>query len=100
MRGLAGVMAAMVTPFDKNGELNLDALPAYLNFQQDAGIDGVFSCGTNGEGVSMSVTERKRLLDAVLDLRGTLTVIAGTGAANLPDAIELTKHAASAGAVA
>ncbi len=98
MPNLSGVMPAMITPFDKRGGLNLDALPAYLKFQQDAGMDGVVVCGTNGEGVSMSVAERKRLLEAVIDLRGSLIVIAGTGAANLPDAIELTRHAAAAGA--
>jgi dihydrodipicolinate synthase/N-acetylneuraminate lyase len=46
----------------------------------------------------MSVAERKQLLEAVIDLMGSFVVIAGTGAANLPDAIELSQHAAEAGA--
>src|SRR2546426_5873655 len=98
MRELAGAMPAMVTPFDERGELNLDALPSYLDFQRRAGVDGVVVCGTNGEGVSMTVSGRKRLLESVIAQRGDFLIIAGTGAANFPDAIELTKHAAEAGA--
>src|SRR5258708_11662398 len=98
MRELSGAMPAMVTPFDERGELNLAALPGYLDFQRRAGVDGVVVCGTNGEGVSMTVSERKQLLETVVTLRGDFLVIAGTGSANFPDTIELTKHAAEVGA--
>jgi 4-hydroxy-tetrahydrodipicolinate synthase len=98
MGRLHGAMTAMITPFDEAGDLKLDLLPAYLEFQRAAGIGGVVVSGTNGEGVSMTVDERKRLLEGVLRHKGNLTVIAGTGAAALPDAMELTRHAASAGA--
>src|SRR5437764_7779159 len=98
MSTLSGGMTAIVTPFSESGELNLIALPPYLQFQEAAGIDGVVVCGTNGEGVSMSVAERKRVLEAVMGLKGPFSVIAGTGAANLPDAIELTRHAGAVGA--
>jgi 4-hydroxy-tetrahydrodipicolinate synthase len=95
---LQGVLTAIVTPFAANGDLALEHMPALLEFQRQAGIDGVVVCGTNGEGTSLSVDERKRTLEAVLADRGGLKVIAATGAANLPDTIELTRHAASAGA--
>src|SRR5438128_869657 len=98
MAELKGVLTAIVTPFAKSGELNLTALPPFLEFQRSAGIDGVVVCGTNGEGVSMSVAERKRVLEAVMGLKGSFSVVAGTGAANLPDAIELTRHAGAVGA--
>lgn len=98
MAELKGVLTAIVTPFGKSGELNLSALPPFLEFQRGAGIDGVVVCGTNGEGVSMSVSERKRVLEAVIDQKGSFSIVAGTGAANLPDALELTRHAASVGA--
>src|SRR5258706_13167007 len=98
MKHLAGVMPAMITPFDEAGTLNIAALPSYLGFQRRAGVDGVVVCGTNGEGVSMTVSERKLLLESVIALRGDFLIIAGTGAANFPDAMELTKHAAEAGA--
>jgi dihydrodipicolinate synthase/N-acetylneuraminate lyase len=73
-------------------------MPALLEFQRQAGTDGVVVCGTNGEGTSLSVEERKRTLETVLEHRGNLTVIAGTGAANITDSVDITKHAAEAGA--
>lgn len=98
MRELRGVMTALVTPFDESGALNLRVLPELLEFMRGAGIEGVVIGGTNGEAVSMSVAERKTLLEAALRLRGDLLVLAGTGAASITDAIELTRHAADAGA--
>jgi 4-hydroxy-tetrahydrodipicolinate synthase len=98
MGKLRGMMTAIVTPFDQSGQLNLEALPGFLDFQRAAGIEGVVVAGSNGEGVSMPVEMRKRLLEAVMQHRGNLTVIAGTGAANMEDAIELTRHAGQVGA--
>src|SRR5262249_16855803 len=95
---LRGLMPAILTPFDMQGCLALEHTPALLDFQRRAGVDGVVGCGTNGEGTSLSVTERKRVLEVVMEHRGGLTVIVGTGAANVPDAIELTQHAAEVGA--
>ena len=97
-RYLQGVLTAILTPFDLGGNLALEHYPALLAFQRDAGIDGVIVCGTNGEGTSLSVEERKRALEAVMADRAGLTVVAGTGAAGIMDAVELTQHAAQAGA--
>lgn len=90
---LRGLMTAILTPFKADGSLALDQMPALLRFQQEAGIDGVVVCGTNGEGTSLSIDERKRTLETVLANRGSLLVVAATGAASLPDALELTRHA-------
>lgn len=95
---MAKVITAMVTPFDSEGALNLDFIPDYLAFQRENGIDGVVPSGTNGEATSMSVEERKALLEYVLGHRTGLTIIAGTGAASVTDAVELTKHASQVGA--
>jgi dihydrodipicolinate synthase/N-acetylneuraminate lyase len=98
MAELAGTMTAIVTPFDKSRALDLAPLDDYLAFQKAGGIDGLVVCGTNGEGTSLSAAERKRYLEAVIERRGDFTIIAGTGANNLPDTIELTRHAGAAGA--
>lgn len=94
---LHGVLTAILTPFDLEGRLTLDVMPALLDFQRAAGIDGVMVCGTNGEGTALSVEERKRCLEAVMEHRGSLKVIAGTGATSPTDALELTRHAADLG---
>lgn len=98
MSQLLGALTAIVTPFDSEGAFNWTALDSFLGFQRDAGIDGVVVSGTNGEGVSLSVTERKALLEAVLARRGRFSVVAGVGAASITDAVELARHAGEAGA--
>lgn len=98
MGELKGTMTAIVTPFDDSGALNLGPLDSYLAFQKAGGIDGLVVCGTNGEGTSLSVAERKRYLEAVVQRRESFTIIAGTGANNLPDTLELTRHAGACGA--
>lgn len=95
---LHGVLTAILTPFDVEGRLDLGMMPDLLDFQRAAGIDGVVVCGTNGEGTSLSVEERRQTLEAVMSHRGALQVVAATGATSLPDALQLTRHAAQVGA--
>jgi len=97
MGRLQGVYTALVTPFGRSGVLRLREVPTLLEFQRKAGVEGVVVGGTNGEGVSLSVTERKRLLETVLASKGDLEVIAATGASALPDAVALTRHATRCG---
>ncbi|HZT43733.1 MAG TPA: dihydrodipicolinate synthase family protein [Chthonomonadaceae bacterium] len=95
---LRGLLTAILTPFDRQGDLALQHMPALLDFQRRAGIDGVVVCGTNGEGTSLSVEERMRTLEVVLASRERMLVAAGTGAASVTDTLTLTRHAAEAGA--
>ncbi len=95
---LRGLLTATLTPIDMDGRLALEHMPTLLEFQQRAGVDGVVVCGTNGEATSLSVEERKRTVEAAVAHRGNLTIVAGTGAASVTDAVELTRHAAQAGA--
>jgi 4-hydroxy-tetrahydrodipicolinate synthase len=94
---LRGLMTAILTPFDLKGDLALEHFPALIEFQRQAGIDGLVVCGTNGEGTALSVAERKQVLETVMAHRGELRIVAGTGATSVTDAVELTRHAASVG---
>jgi 4-hydroxy-tetrahydrodipicolinate synthase len=93
-------MTALMTPFNAQGEMLLEPIPHLLEFHRQAGIVGVVSGGTNGEATSLSVEERKRLLEALVEQSGGLFVVAGTGATSIADARELTRHAARVGATA
>ena len=95
---LRGLMTAIMTPFDLHGELALEHLAEMMEFQRQAGIDGLVVCGTNGEGTAMSVAERKQVLETAMAHRGSLQIVAGTGATSVTDAVELTRHAAQVGA--
>lgn len=99
MADLAGVFAATVTPFDSNsGEVDHDWIRKHLDYLRAHGCDGVVPLGTNGEGPSLSLAERKAVIDTVLDAADGLAVVPGTGSASLPEAIELTRYALRAGA--
>lgn len=91
-------MTAILTPFDLKGELALKHMPALIEFQRQAGVDGLVVCGTNGEGTSLSVEERKTVLETTMAHRGDLKIVAGTGATSVTDAVELTRHALLVGA--
>jgi 4-hydroxy-tetrahydrodipicolinate synthase len=95
---LRGQFTALISPFDLNGNLMLGWMADLLEFQRQHGVDGLVICGTNGEATSLSVAERKQVLEAVMAHRGALAIIAGTGAASVTDAVELTRHAAEVGA--
>ncbi len=98
---LRGVFAPIVTPFrPADGEVDRPWLGPYLAYLRTHGLQGVVSCGTNGEAASMSVAERQMTLELTLSLAGDMPVVAGTGASALPDAIALTRHAFACGAAA
>lgn len=78
----------------------LDAarLAAHAQHLFAAGVDGIAPFGTTGEGQSFSVAERRAGLDALLAAGiAPKRILAATGCAALPDAIELTRHAISDG---
>ena len=54
------LVTAAVTPLTDDGAaLNTDAIPPYVAFLESHGADGVFACGTSGEGVLLSLDERR-----------------------------------------
>lgn len=90
-------IAAALTPLTEGGEhLDLDAFEPYLFFLKDAGIDGILSLGTTGEGINLAPAERKEALERFL--AGPLPVIAHCGAQTTAQTVDLCTHAARAGA--
>ncbi len=94
MRDLRGVFAPIVTPFrPADGEIDYPWLLGHIAYLRAHGLTGIVPCGTNGEAASLSVLERQRVVEAALAAAGDMPVVVGTGAAALPDAITLTRHA-------
>ncbi len=95
---LGRVITAMVTPFDKDGNVHYaeaEKLAAYLVAN---GSDGIVVCGTTGESPTLSWDEEYRLFQVVKQTVGeTAKVIAGTGSNSTSEAIEATQKAAKLG---
>jgi dihydrodipicolinate synthase/N-acetylneuraminate lyase len=94
---LRGALAAAVTPLrDGGAALDEDAFEPYCVFLAAGGLDGLLALGTTGEGILLSVPERRRA--AELFLAGSLPVIVHCGAQTTADTVALAAHAAEAGA--
>ena len=91
------VLSAMVTPFDDNGALDLDAVQQVARYLQDNGNDGLVVAGTTGEAPVLTDDERMSLFAAVIETV-TIPVIAGTGTNDTAHSVHLTKEAAALGA--
>lgn len=96
---LSGSIVALVTPMTANNELDWDALHKLLDWHLQQGTNAIVAVGTTGESATLSVTEHKSVIKAVVDhVKGKIPVVAGTGANSTSEAIELTASAKSAGA--
>jgi len=97
---LHGIISAMVTPFTRGGEfVDFDKIGPIAAHLVKQGAGGLFVCGTTGEGMLLSSDERKEVLEEVIATVGKKTaVVAHTGALDTATSIELTLHAAEAGA--
>ncbi len=96
---LKGSIPAIITPFDKSGEVDFDCFEKLLNWQIKEGISGVTVCGTTGESPTLSHDEHMRLVEFAVSVAGKkIPVIAGTGSNSTKEALEFTKHAFKSGA--
>jgi len=97
-RTFQGSLVAMVTPF-RNGAVDETALRELVEFHVKNGTDGLIPCGTTGESPTLSHAEHKRVVEIVIDTAARrIPVIAGTGSNSTAEAIDMTVHAAKAGA--
>lgn len=96
---LKGCCTALITPFKKNGSIDIKRYEMQIKRQMKAGVSGVLSCGTTGEAPALSDDElRKVIIKAVKTAAGKVYVIAGTGTNNTDKTIERTQFAQKAGA--
>lgn len=91
------VLTAMVTPFDSDGALDLDAARRLARWLQDHGNDGLVVAGTTGESPVLTDDERLSLFAAVIEAV-TIPVVAGTGTNDTSHSVHMTKEAARLGA--
>ena len=96
---LEGMVAATFTPLDENGDVNLSVIDKYADWIASTPIKGVFVCGTTGEFSSLTIDERKLILEKwLVSARNRFKVIAHVGSNCQRSAMELARHAAQVGA--
>ena len=94
-----GAATALCTPFEQNGELDLESYRRLLRFQLDGGIDALLVCGTTGEAPTLSDDEATLLLrETVRTAQKSLPVIMGIGSNCTAHAVEKAKNAEKNGA--
>lgn len=99
MKHFQGAWPALVTPFTTQNQVNLPVLRQLVDYLVGQGIGGLYVCGSTGEGVYMTVDERKATLETVLEqVNGRIPTIAHVGALVATDAMALARHAQEAGA--
>ena len=97
-RQFQGSLVAMVTPF-RDGRVDEAKVRELVDFHVAHGTDGLVPCGTTGESPTLSHDEHKRVVEIVIEqAAGRIPVVAGTGSNSTAEAIDLTVHAARAGA--
>jgi len=94
-----GLMPAIITPMDKDGEIDFEGLKENVEFYLDAGCTGIVANGSTGEAVNLSREERIEVIKKVVEVvRGKVKVIAGTGAPTTNVTLQYTRDAMKAGA--
>lgn len=96
-RHFGRVLTAMVTPFDREGRLDLDAARRLARWLAARGSDALVVAATTGEAPVLSDDEKRDLLRAVSEAV-TVPVIAGTGTNDTAHTVALTREAKSLGA--
>lgn len=99
MKKIHGAITALVTPFDKKGNIDLEALKKLVRFQLKNGINGLVPCGSTGEAATMTLEEYELVIKIVVDeVGGKVPVIAGAGSNDTQKAITFSRIAQNAGA--
>jgi N-acetylneuraminate lyase len=96
---LEGAIPALITPYTPAGEVSEDMLRQLVEAFIRARANGLYVCGSSGEGVLLKASERKKVVEVVLaQTRGRIPVIVHVGAVSTDEAVELAGHAGKAGA--
>ncbi|SEN79538.1 dihydrodipicolinate synthase [Paracoccus alcaliphilus] len=94
-----GSMPALVTPFTKDGELDLGTLKKLVEWHIEQGSHGLVPVGTTGESPTLTHDEHRTVIEEVVRVAaGRIPVIAGAGSNSTREGIGLVRHAAEVGA--
>jgi 4-hydroxy-tetrahydrodipicolinate synthase len=94
---IEGTIPALVTPFDASGGVDVTSMERHVAWLLERGVSAVSPLGSTGEGPSLSLQERRRVIER---LAPRAPLVPGTACTSLPETIELSRAAVAAGAAA
>lgn len=98
-RDVKGVVAAIVTPFDAQGELSAPALETIVEYVVSNGVHAIMTTGGTGEFPMLLREEKKEVTRLIArQVKGRIPVIAGTASCSTKETLLLMADAAEAGA--
>jgi len=89
MQTIDGVYVANVTPFKDDGSLDVEAYLAHVSWLGEMEVRGIVPFGTNGEGPSVTLKEKLRVLEALFEQEPPVQVIPSVMQGNLPETLEM-----------
>lgn len=96
---ITGILPALLTAFDEEGNVNLKAMDELIEWHIAQGVSGFYVLGSTGEGLLLSEAERRTVAEAVVRrVRGRVPVIVHVGAMTTQMACSLAAHAEAIGA--
>ena len=95
---LTGLVAATLTPMHSDGSVNLQVIPHLVDHLDRAGVDGIYICGSTGEGISLSSQDAAVAEAYVSAAKGRMKTVIQVGHNSMVEAKALAAHAAEIGA--
>ena len=96
---MRGLVAAVVTPMDAKGDLDLSVVPRVVDYLVSKGITGIYIAGSTGEGMSLTDEERRGVAEAYVGAaKGRMKSFVQVGHNSLRASADLAGHAESIGA--
>lgn len=97
-KSLRGSIAPVVTPFHKDGSLDLNTLTQLIDWHIESGSHGISVTGTTGEPSSLTLEERVQVMETAMKaVNGRVPFVPGTGSTNHDETLYLTKKAEELG---
>ena len=86
----ARIWSALITPTREDESVNYEALEQVVELQIQDGVEGFYCCGSSGEGLLLTLEERKQVLEHVVKAAdGRVPVISHVGTIRTRDVIEI-----------
>lgn len=93
-----GIYAPTITAFHRDGKVNLQGSREFVRFLLDQGVHGLVPLGSSGEPISLTMDERKAVLEAIAtEVAGKIPIYAGVVDYLTSNAVEFSKHAKACG---